>query len=82
MPPKALSKHSDSGIYMCTYSLELFRQKYRISASKASEIFEKHGVYDFMLTFGHLEQTYDDDEILHNVEEVIRKNKSLKPCHD
>lgn len=31
-----------------------------------------------MLTFGHLEQTYNDDEILHNIEEVIRKNKSLK----
>ena len=76
MPLKTPPRQNKSGIDMCTYALELFRQKHRMSAKEAARIFSQYNVYDFMLRFGHLEQTYTDNEILQNVEQVIIKNKS------
>lgn len=48
----------------------------RISAKKTSDIFKKYHVYDFLNMTYEIEKTRDDQQIMENINKVIKKFKN------
>ena len=77
MPIHGINREAESyanTIEIATYCLELYRKRQGLTTGETSKLFNKHGVYDYLMAYGHLVQTEPDDVIYENIKGVILRN--------